>query len=523
MPISNQRVVFHALALVVLTTLTRLPLLVQKQAIDDETTYAVVAHTILDRGQPYVDAIERKPPLLFYVYAVTLGAFGRFNWRALHATELVWILATMAGLFVIGRRLFNPTCGLIAALFYSIFQAWGCWQNLAFNGEVLMNLPIVWAYAIGLFSRRRLALSVAGFLLALAFLLKQPAAIAIIPLGSLLLLPDVNHETDTLADRLLRAGCLTIGFFGTLIAAGVWLHSRELLAEAFYWTVTNHEVPYVFWQKGFVHTVEFVTFCLPITAGAWMSIRNAGIWSGGHRARAALVGWTIAIAIGAAQSGRFYPHYYIALVPPCAVLAAPLFARLWADDRRAEFRRMAYVSWVWLGATIVVFGAAHVRGLASQPEETAAGEYLRQHSAADDRVFVWGQAPRIYLDARRRPASRYIATFPLTGWIFGPPIVRPDGRAVDTRHRIVPGSWNKLEEDFARHPPSYIIDAEASTESRYPISQFSVMRQLLESAYEPVARTVDGVIYRRRLDADLVRSPAPGRALAPSGYTLLDQ
>src|SRR5438034_7636013 len=46
-------------------------------------------------------------------------------------------------------RLFDRNTGLIAALFYSVFQPCGRAQMIAFDGELLMNLPIVWAWAIG--------------------------------------------------------------------------------------------------------------------------------------------------------------------------------------------------------------------------------------------------------------------------------------------------------------------------------------------------------------------------------------
>ena len=60
---------------------------------------------------------------------------------------LVWTLGTMAGLYVIGRELFDRATGLIAALLYSVFQPWGELRDLAFNGEMVMNLPVVWAWA----------------------------------------------------------------------------------------------------------------------------------------------------------------------------------------------------------------------------------------------------------------------------------------------------------------------------------------------------------------------------------------
>src|SRR5438045_6942925 len=92
-----------AFALVILTVATRLPSLLYLQPIDDEAVYSVVANEIVDGGRPYVDAVERKPPLLFWTYAAIFKLAGKFNWKVLHAIALVWTLATMAGLYVIGR------------------------------------------------------------------------------------------------------------------------------------------------------------------------------------------------------------------------------------------------------------------------------------------------------------------------------------------------------------------------------------------------------------------------------------
>ena len=46
--------------------------------------------------------------------------------------------------------------------------------------------------------------------------------------------------------------------------------------------------------------------------------------------RTALLGLLAASAIGAAAGARFYPHYYVQLIPPLALLAAPYYARLWS-------------------------------------------------------------------------------------------------------------------------------------------------------------------------------------------------
>src|SRR5881397_3558987 len=120
---------FAALGIVLLTVAIRLPSLLHPQPIDDEAVYSVVANEIVDGGRPYADAVERKPPLLFWTYAAVVAIAGKFSFRALHAVSVGWILCTMAGLYVMTRRLVDRQAGLLAALFYSMFQPWGDWKN----------------------------------------------------------------------------------------------------------------------------------------------------------------------------------------------------------------------------------------------------------------------------------------------------------------------------------------------------------------------------------------------------------
>ncbi|MEY2538077.1 MAG: hypothetical protein QOG67_1817 [Verrucomicrobiota bacterium] len=489
---------FFALGILLLTVAIRLPALCHPLAIDDEETYSLVANELVDGGRLYIDAVERKPPLLFWTYAAVFKIAGKYNWHALHAVALIWTLATMAGLYVIGKGLSDPFTGLIAALLYSIFQPWGTFLNLAFNGEVLMNLPLVWAWAIAFRqsrSRVRLELLVAGALLCAAFLLKQPAAIAAVPIGIYLLLPSYSASRGlTRLDSFVHAALLTVGFFGTLDLAVAVLWKQGILAEAFYWTFTNHSIPHLFWQKGVLFTLAFIGACLPLILGAVIGYFQKDVWDGKRAERVTLLGLVGASALGAAAGARFYPHYYIQLVPPLVLLAAVHYGQIWSGKvQRLYWWQRPAVTWAWLGLTILGFSIAHWQGLAGHRKLSETGRYLLEHSDPNDRIFVWGQTPKIYLDAQRRPASRFVITFPLTGYIFG------GLPGVDTRAWIVQGAWDKLEQDFAKHPPVYIVDVQVPEKNaQYPTRNFPILARILAEQYQPVARTAEGVIYRVR-------------------------
>ena len=97
------------------------------------------------------------------------------------------------------------------------------------------------------------------------------------------------------------------------------------------------------------------------------------LWANKSAERLALLGLLVASALGAAAGARFYPHYYIQLVPPLALLAAPLYAQLWCNRARPRywFFRPA-VTYTWLVITVLAFSISHWRFLAwhREPSET---------------------------------------------------------------------------------------------------------------------------------------------------------
>lgn len=485
-------------ALALLTVLMRLPALTHPQPIDDEGVYSVVANEMVDGGLPYRDAIERKPPLLFWTYAAVFKVSGKSNWTALHAVATLWLLGTMAGVWVIGRQLFDDEAGQVAALLYCVFQPWATWRNLAFNGEMMMNLPVVWAWALVLGTGRplrRLRLVAAGALSCAAFLLKQPAAIAAVPLVAYFWLP-AYRGARTLSWRDSLAESIHFGAGGLVMLLGTgFVPWRDgIFADAVYWTINDHDIPHMFWMRALLFTSAFVGACLPLVAGAWLALTRRSLWRERPAEMTAIAWLALLSGVGAAASGRFYPHYYIQLLPPLAILAGGAY---WAVRRGV----MELPRWwpstravcAWTAACAVAFSAAHWYGLAQRREPSATGRWVREHAQADDRIFVWGQAAQVYLDADRRPASRFIATFPLTGYIFGGPLP-----GIDTRSRILPGAWDTLERDFALHPPAFIVDADAGPGAQYPLANFPVLATLVKRDFAPVFTSADGVVYGRR-------------------------
>ncbi len=500
------------LILVVLTVVMRFPTLIYPKAINDERVYSVVAMEMLEGGYMYLDAIERKPPLLFWTYELIFKIGGAYNYSFLHFVSLIWILFSMLGLYLLTRHLFDRDAGIIAALFYAVFVSWAAWSNLALNGEILMNLPLIWG--IWLVMRvsaphRKFELILAGFLLSCSFLLKQPAAIMAVPLGLFLLSKGYREKAKiTMFTSFLHAGLLTFAFFVTLLLVALELKSQGILEEAIHWTVSDHDVPHgvtdpVFWKFGFWMTLAFVGACWIIVYGSYINIRNfrnknLNLWDNREAEFRAMILLLIASVIGASQPGRFYAHYYIQIVPILCVLAAPVFSAIWTNKYSpSNWLLKPLVTKIWLAVTIIGFMTSHTIEIAMDWKIGETGNYLRLHSNPSDKIFVWGQATPIYLDAQRRPASRYIATFPLTGYIFGSPLGWDP--SYDTSDRILPGAWENLREDFIESPPEFIVDTDAArATARYPIAQFPYLASIIENCYTLESKMPDGIIYKKK-------------------------
>jgi 4-amino-4-deoxy-L-arabinose transferase-like glycosyltransferase len=499
------------LALILAFVVTRIPFMLHGFDISDEALWMVVTNRWLDGGRLYVDAFERRPPLLFLVYAAVLAPFGHTNVQAVHVAAVVWMIATMLGLNAAARRLFGARAGVVAAALYAIYACWGDYTNLAWNGELLLNLPLVLALAVTFRpsrSRLRPELAAAGALVACAFLLKQPAAAAAVALGIYLLLPAYRRARGLrLADSLAQAALFSVGF-AAVIAFTAWrLRAAGVFDEAMYWIFRHHDMPHgpldiIFWERLEVAGVWFLLACFPLVAAAVAALSRRGrwvSWEGKEAERATLWMLLAASLLGVSASGRFYLHYFDLLVPPLALAAAPVVAALLWGETTAEGiwplrpRSMRRA----LAATALVFVALQTVGLAKRTKGSDAGQFVKTIAAPGDEMFVWGELARTYLDAGVRPATRYVACYALTGFPYGGSISY-DPVYPDTTSRIVPGTWEIFERELRQSRPRFFVDVEAKLKKpRYPLGKFPWLGRYVAENYRKVHEARDGIVYER--------------------------
>jgi hypothetical protein len=452
----------------------------------DEAIYGSIAALMNGGGSLYAGGgVDNKPPGIFWVYAATFKVAGTYQMTAVHLVGLLVLLATCLLLFVIARSLVGVRAGLLSALIYGVLTGAGNPRLLAANTELFMMLPLT---ASVLLMLRRHWLW-AGALLVAAGAFRQSAAINVLlaPLAIALLEP---------AERRLRAsGLFAGGLAGALATGAIALASTGSLAGFWDWSVgslygyaSTNWTPALVWMRAKDSIVPFVGSMAVVWVAA---IAFAWRWRSLPAAQQLIVGWLVVSIPGSLAGGHLSWHYFIQVMGPLALLAA--FAiehalttpmRRWVAGLAVAGLAVPMLGWGWfdLAADPLTYDFSP-----PVPQHQTVAAYIDAHTAPDDRVFVWGVWPALYIESDRIMASRF------PGFLRG--FARGSGLPPNNWD-TTPEVWPELLADLNRHPPALIVDtapAGWSDFAMYPMSNYPLLSGFVSSRYHAVT-TIDRVV-----------------------------
>lgn len=178
--------------------------------------------------------------------------------------------------------------------------------------------------------------------------------------------------------------------------------------------------------------------------------------------------WVVLASALIVAMGRLELHYVALLVPPLALLAPAGFA-FRRRGTHTQMARGAMVAGLLLAAAAVsVFVSTTETAMAMDARAAQAdrsqtvGRWLQRNTAAGSDIFVWGNAPSVYLDADRAPASEFVYLLPLTTPGFA------------TRDLVA-----SIVERWQARPPAAVIDAGSSSPGAAGLPPLLVDRPIL--------------------------------------------
>ena len=456
--------------LMALALALHLPGLVLRLFNSDEASIATMAMVINHGGTLYHQTADRKPPAVPYLYAGVFALTGSHDLRPVRALGALVLGAAAALLAAEARRRYKSDraalcCGVLFLLAYvTVFPA----DSQAASFELFMILPVTAAVIAAM---RGYAVT-AGVCLALGFLCKQTAATALVPLVYILYMSGGWRAVA----RACVAACSLVGL--TALAFGP---SQFLL-----WTVTGNGGYLAVGGslssnllRGLGMTGALVGLEIGIVllgARAWRCRQAAPeLWL-----------WLASAAVGVVAGLRFFGHYYLELLAPLSLIAAPAVIELASRTRRLAFAAIVVPA---LGVTVAGFVPAGDEGIQRFP---AVAQRVKAITDADDTLFVWGQLPELYWAADREPASRFIHN----GFLTGNSGERPNGSGRPSNG--IPGAWTMLARDLTARPPDLVADvthAKIRGSQYYPLSTTPLWKTIA-SDYHLVG-AVNGVrLYR---------------------------
>jgi len=403
----------------------------------DEGEYAYAGQLILQGVPPYQLAYNMKFPGTYYAYSVLLALFGQSPWGIRVGLMLVNAATTLL-LYLLARRLAGERAALVTATTFAALSLDRWIMGVFAHATQFVILPAVAGFLVldhALASRRTRLLFAAGALLGVSVLMKQHAALFVAFALAIVLRRDLRVERAPIGAALRRAAALAAGASAPFALLCAVLAVQGVLGRFWFWTVRYardyvSEVPLSGALPALVAGVRTITLA---TWPLWLvaALGLVAIWLAPWRrgTRGFVVGFLVASFLTTCPGFYFRAHYFIAMLPAAALLAGVgivSLQRLLARIVRGP-TATALAAAVWLAALLA--WAVPERGylFAMNPDDVsrarygrnlfveaaAIGRYVRERTAATDRIAVIGSEPEIYFYAGRRSATGYIYTYPL--------------------------------------------------------------------------------------------------------------
>lgn len=229
----------------------------------------------------------------------------------------------------------------------------------------------------------------------------------------------------------------------------------------------------------------------------WWILSTLPLWIGAatalrQRSREALFALTLLLFsfIPISLGGRFFAHYFLMNLPGLCLLAAPTFKRLLANDfsrlRRAILGGLTlFPALLFLAGSLAMPVVKRWEGLVVTDFERL-GAHVATLTTPDERIFVWGWAPEIYVFSGRLPAARFVFTDVLSGRIPGS--AKEEAITQSYQERLSPSAWEMLWQDFEKSPPRLIVDSAAADiheYAPYPLKNYA-LQDFIDAFYERV-------------------------------------
>jgi hypothetical protein len=287
---------------------------------------------------------------------------------------------------------------------------------------------------------------------------------------------------------------LLAGFAVPNLIALAWLAGHGSLAawfeQAWRWPAQYAASPIVadpVWN-GVLRTVNWLGFHAALAVGAavfWWRTRD---WK--------FLAWALLGYAGVVLGWRFFPRYYLLLLPSLTIAAARGFTLIRPRAAAAIAVLLLIVPLIRFGPRYAMLASDLIHGRQSEWSDLAldadsrdASQIVLANARPDATVYVWGYRPEIYVYTKLRPAIRFLDSQAMTGV--------PADRHLSQSQVVLTSGTREARATLAQSRPDILVDGLSLYNPALSMSKYAELRPWL-AGYVEIARSKGTVIYKRR-------------------------
>ncbi|MGK4580673.1 ArnT family glycosyltransferase [Kitasatospora sp. HPMI-4] len=471
--------------LALLAVVTHIPSFIRPVWSPDEGYLATQARMLAGGGVLYDTVVDRKPPLLPWLYEACFAVFGSLSLWPLRVLAIVAHLGTAILLASLARGRWGNRPGAFAgALYLLVSIGLSPEDTQAATFEVFMLPAMVAAFR---YAERRRWLA-AGIAVALCSLTKQTGGAVLLPV-LWMLWQDARHRSVAWKPALAKVG---FGFALPIALVAVILTKPK---GFLFWVVTGsgdyasldgawlQMLGRAFGNAGILLAAT-LGFLAPVGRRLWLKYRGRPARTPGgeeHGSTGDLWIWLLSSVVAVCTGFHFYGHYYLQLMPPLVLLGVGA-----VSTARIRWRPVLVYTTV---AATVFWGLALFWPGQKMTHTTEVATTIAKQTTPTDTVLVWGMHPELYWLSDRKPVTRYLTAGFLTNYSGG----KDNAQHVGEQYSVA-DAWQTFDQELSKGLPEVVVD----DSGRAPYQPVLVPRieSLLDSRYEVVAVNADTVIYR---------------------------
>lgn len=382
-------------SLFLVTLLIRFPFF-NVPMISDEGGYAYVAYFWGKNFQPYVDIPFDRLQGIFIIYKLIFILIGESIFAIRFAASL-YTAATAWIIFIFSKHLFSSiAAGLVSAMTFIVFVTAPGIEGFTANGELFAILPLTWAA----FLTWKQNWFWAGVLSGIALTIK-PIGISGYILAFLWLFSDRKSRD------FIR---LSLGFvIAPLLCV---LHGYLIDWQAFRYSFIENRLvsasPITFsLEDQFASLSTSVVQVLPVILPL-MTITLIVLINRPKKEQLFFLSWFVSSIIGMSIGGNWFQHYFVQLIPLLTITCGRILLFKNHQFVKAYYSLLIFSSIFFLFSEIPYWFyepkkiSKNLYGRMAYLYSEQAGEYVRQNTEPDEKIFVAFSEAQIYFYAKRQ-------------------------------------------------------------------------------------------------------------------------